>query len=67
MQQGDGPKWSFGGASYDGTQGRESEGVPCCKHLLACLLAERWHAALGGHIVERRMGREEMAGIIADV
>ena len=41
-------------------------GVPCCKHLLACLLAERWHAALGSYVMGRRVGKEEMAGIIAD-
>ncbi|KAK1772922.1 hypothetical protein QBC33DRAFT_554362 [Phialemonium atrogriseum] len=65
----DGPRWSFGGMSFDGRVGKgEGEGdVPCCKHLLACLLAERWQAALGSYMVERRVGREEMAGIIADV
>jgi len=41
--------------------------VPVCKHLLACLLAERWEAALGGYVIERRVGREEMAGIAAEV
>jgi len=67
LQASDRPNWSFGGTSCDGTQNRGNDGVPCCKHLLACLLAERWHAALGGYVVERRVGREEMAGIIADV
>ena len=57
--------WSFGGVSLDGL--RAGEGVPVCKHLMACLLAERWSAALGRYVVERRVGREEMAGIVADV
>ncbi len=57
--------WSFGGDSLDGL--RAGEGVPVCKHLMACLLAERWSAALGRYVVERRVGREEMAGIVADV
>ena len=56
---------SFGGYSRDGL--RAGEGVPVCKHLMACLLAERWSAALGRYVVERRVGREEMAGIVADV
>ena len=62
-----GPEWSFGGASFDGTQGSSNDGVPCCKHLLACLLAERWHVALGPYVVERKVEPEEMAGIVADV
>ncbi|KAK0634723.1 hypothetical protein B0T17DRAFT_514141 [Bombardia bombarda] len=56
--------WSFGGMTLDGSDGG---GVPICKHLLACLLAERWSAALGRYVVERRVGRDEMAGIVADV
>ena len=35
--------------------------APLCKHLLACLLAERWEVA-GGMVEEREVGREEMAG-----
>lgn len=61
-----GIEWSFGGMSLDGL-GQAGEGVPLCKHLLACLLAERWSAALGRYVVEWRVGREEMAGIVADV
>jgi hypothetical protein len=57
--------WSFGGMSLDGIG--EGGGVPCCKHLLACLLAERWYAGLGDYIEERRVGRNEMAGIVADI
>ena len=63
--------WSFGGMSCDGLDlgagDTTGEGVPVCKHLLACLLAERWSVALGRYVVEWRVGREEMAGIVADV
>ncbi|KAK4240267.1 hypothetical protein C8A03DRAFT_31655 [Achaetomium macrosporum] len=59
------PEWSFGGMSLDGLEA--GEGVPVCKHLLACLLAERWSAALGRYVIERRAEREEIAGIVADV
>ncbi|EPE36300.1 hypothetical protein GLAREA_05638 [Glarea lozoyensis ATCC 20868] len=48
--------WEFGGLSQD-------EGVVVCKHLLACLLVERWGDVLGGMVKERRVGREEMAGL----
>lgn len=51
----------FGGMTVD-----DGGGVPVCKHLMACLLAERWSAALGHNVVERRVGREEMAGITVD-
>ncbi|GAB1313365.1 hypothetical protein MFIFM68171_03575 [Madurella fahalii] len=61
-----GADWSFGGMSLDGLR-QAGEGVPLCKHLLACLLAERWSAALGRYVVEWSVGREEMAGIVADV
>lgn len=56
--------WSFGGLSLDGRTGA-AEHVPCCKHLLACLLAQRWNGLLGGYIDERIATREELAGIIA--
>ena len=42
------------------TRGERGE-VPLCKHLLACLLAERWEV-MGGFFEERKVGREEMAG-----
>lgn len=63
---GDGDQeWSFGGLSTDGLPGG-AEGVPCCKHLLACLLAERCKGELGGYVKEVRVGREQMAGLGAD-
>lgn len=39
--------------------------LPVCKHLLACALVDAWMAGLGGYVEERRVGREEMAGIAA--
>jgi len=51
----------FGGTTVD-----DGGGVPVCKHLMACLLAERWSPALGHHVVECRVGREEMAGIMVE-
>lgn len=52
----------FGGVSVDGP----GEGTPVCKHLLACLLAERWEG-VRGYVRERRVGREEMGGLVADI
>jgi hypothetical protein len=49
--------WEFGGRS------RDEGNVPVCKHLLACVLAERWEGVLGGYVKERKVGREEMAGV----
>jgi coproporphyrinogen III oxidase len=57
---------SFGGVSLNGIAGR-GEDVPCCKHLLACLLAERWETVLGAHVEHKETSKEELAGIIAGV
>lgn len=57
--------WEFGGLSKDGKDG--AGGVPCCKHLLACVLAEKWSEVLGGYIEERLVGREEGAGLVGDL
>ncbi|KFH44315.1 hypothetical protein ACRE_048840 [Hapsidospora chrysogenum ATCC 11550] len=54
----------FGGMSRDGLEGVRVD-VPCCKHLLACLLAERWNDLLGGYVESKEVSREEMAGIVA--
>ena len=68
--------WDFGGMSRDGLDsGRGSEdaaavstgGVPCCKHLLACVLAERWTDVLGAYVAEKRVGKEEAAGLVAGI
>ncbi|KAI1139931.1 hypothetical protein F5Y05DRAFT_380507 [Hypoxylon sp. FL0543] len=60
-------EWQFGALSSDGTEGSGIAGVPCCKHLLACVLAERWSGLLGGYVDERVVGREEGAGLVADI
>ncbi|RWA11663.1 hypothetical protein EKO27_g3456 [Xylaria grammica] len=57
--------WEFGGLSADGRDG--TGGVPCCKHLLACVLAEKWNGVLGGYMEERLVGREEAAGLVGDL
>ena len=49
-----GEEWRWGGLMLEGD-------VPLCKHLLACVLAERWTVA-GAMVEEREVGREEMAG-----
>lgn len=56
-------EWEFGGRCQDG---KESGAVPICKHLLACVLAERWEDVLGGLVRERAMEREGMAGLGAE-
>lgn len=59
----------FGGMSFDGTRVESDRGggvPPYCKHLLACVLVERW-AALGGYVNERSVGREDLAGIFAGI
>jgi hypothetical protein len=57
-------EWEFGGWSLDGKS--DAGGVPVCKHLLACLLGERWKDVLGGYVNEKRVSREEMAGYGAE-
>ncbi|KAJ2906282.1 hypothetical protein MKZ38_002361 [Zalerion maritima] len=64
-------KWSFGALSLDGTPHRGVKGlppgVPCCKHLLACVLAERWPEVLGTYVKRRDVGKPEMAGLVAEL
>jgi len=50
----DGP-WQWGGLMLEG------EDIPLCKHLLACVLVERWDMG-GSKSDEKVVGREEMAG-----
>ncbi|KAK8086477.1 hypothetical protein PG994_001451 [Apiospora phragmitis] len=66
--------WEFGGMSRDGLDPEHGDdgvvgtgGVPCCKHLLACVLAERWTDVLGTYVAERRAGKEEAAGLVAAI
>ena len=69
--------WEFGGLSarythgsdHDGrdSEGREeSENTPICKHLLACLLAEKWDVLVGFVREKRCAGREEAAGLVVE-
>ncbi|KAI0192678.1 hypothetical protein EV127DRAFT_426094 [Xylaria flabelliformis] len=58
--------WEFGGLSADEENGAGG-GVPCCKHLLACILAEKWNAVLGRYMEERHVSREEGAGLVGDL
>ncbi|KAF7933461.1 hypothetical protein BELL_0184g00070 [Botrytis elliptica] len=50
-------KWQYGGWT-------KTSQVPICKHLLACLLVERWGDVLGMYVRERVVGREEMGGLV---
>jgi len=59
-------EWEFGGLSFDGLPPRGGN-VPCCKHLLACVLAERWGSVLGTYAPERVVTKEEMAGMVAEL
>ncbi|KAL7788558.1 hypothetical protein V8C43DRAFT_287917 [Trichoderma afarasin] len=56
------PKGLFGNLELDGLTSLED--FPCCKHLLACLLAEKWRKTPGGHVQDRYTTKEELAGII---
>ena len=56
--------WWFGGMSLDGLVS-VGEDVPCCKHLLACLLAEQWHNLIGGYVESKELSKDELAGTVA--
>ncbi|KAL1602529.1 hypothetical protein SLS60_005945 [Paraconiothyrium brasiliense] len=52
----EGNGWNFGGVSL-------GEGIPpVCKHLLACVLAERCEGLFGGRVEEKVISVEEAAG-----
>ncbi|UKZ62566.1 uncharacterized protein TrAtP1_003811 [Trichoderma atroviride] len=53
----------FGSLGMDAWLGLQ-EDFPCCKHLLACLLAEKWRGAPRGHVEDRYITKEELAAII---
>ncbi|KAK7403682.1 hypothetical protein QQX98_010526 [Neonectria punicea] len=59
-------EWSFGGMGRDG-QGASSGDVPCCKHILACLLFVKWPRMLSQYVEDRSISRDEMAGIVAEM
>lgn len=54
----------FGGVSAVSVAS-SGEILPCCKHLLACLLAEKWQKVLVDNVEERICTREEYATFIA--
>ncbi|KAF5027202.1 hypothetical protein F66182_690 [Fusarium sp. NRRL 66182] len=56
-------EWSFGGLGLDS----RGDAPPCCKHLLACLLVDKWPAMLGSYVEDWVVSREELAGIVADL
>lgn len=56
-------EWEFGGLSLDGMTATDEQGVPCCKHLLACVLAERWETVLGRFVNHNEVSLEEFAGM----
>jgi hypothetical protein len=65
FEDGDGDgesEFEVGGLSFNGRD-HGDEGVPVCKHLLACVLAERWDGVFGAYVKERVVGREEGGGI----
>ncbi|CUS11535.1 unnamed protein product [Tuber aestivum] len=45
--------WRWGGKIGGGSP-------PVCKHLVACVLTERCSEMLGGYIIEKRVGLEEL-------
>lgn len=57
--------WSFGGLSGEKV-GVAGERLPCCKHLLACLLADRWEA-FGEYVTKKECTINEMAGLVAGI
>ncbi|KAH8130760.1 hypothetical protein LI328DRAFT_21479 [Trichoderma asperelloides] len=53
----------FGSLVMDARLGLQ-EDFPCCKHLLACLLAEKWRGTPRGHVEDKYITKEELAAII---
>lgn len=53
-EEGEGQEWMVGGLSL-------GQDVPMCKHLLACVLAERG-GMFGGYVKTREVSVEELAG-----
>lgn len=54
---------AFGGQQTTLQNG--GEGLPCCKHLLACLLATKWKRVFGSHVTYKSCTSKELAGIVA--
>ncbi|KAJ8071046.1 hypothetical protein OCU04_001392 [Sclerotinia nivalis] len=62
-QQAEAKTWQYGSHQTQNPQNSPDSQIPICKHILACLLAERWGDVLGMYVRERVVGREEMAGL----
>jgi len=52
-EEGEGDRWRWGGMIRGGSP-------PVCKHLVACVLAERCSEMLGGYVIERRVSLGEL-------
>ncbi|TQS36677.1 hypothetical protein Golomagni_02862 [Golovinomyces magnicellulatus] len=61
-------KWDHGGTKFGGARLEydEIEGMPVCKHLLACLFARDWESTLGTYVKQRWVLREEMAAVLCE-
>lgn len=57
----------FGGTSAVQVGAHGAENVPCCKHLLACVLVDEWEDLFVKHAEDRMCTREELAGVIAGI
>lgn len=58
--------WEFGGISMSG-HGSVPSSVPLCKHLFACVLAERWPDVLGSYVDYKTVSKEDMAGLVVEL
>lgn len=56
----------FRGLSATILDDRGAENLPCCKHLLACLLVHKWEG-LAAHVENKVCTRDELAGIIVGI
>lgn len=54
----------FGGFSLP-KQTVMGEAIPCCKHILASLLMDRWSHIFAADVDTRACSRDEMAGLVA--
>lgn len=54
---------AFGSLGMDARLGLQ-EDFPCCKHLLACLLAEKWRGSPRGYVEDKYITKEELAAVI---
>lgn len=62
-------KWDDERSEFGGTRLEydEFEGMPVCKHLLACLFARDWESTLGIYVKQRWVLREEIAAIMCEI